>query len=144
MGLSSYLTSCICTPMFIVGDFNETLHQYERNSGFSNAIGSADFKRFISSSNLLEYSLSGHRYTRFHATSMSRIDRAFATPDCHLKFSGLLLMSRLPRGLSDHCPIILGLQRQTWGWEPFRFLSCWVSQPLFMEKLEVLILVTQF
>jgi len=121
--------------MFIVGDFNETLHQYERNSGFLNAIGSADFKRFISSCNLLEYSLSGHRYTRFHGTSMSRIDRAFATPDSHLKFSGLLL-SRLPRGLSDHCPIILGQQCQTWGWKPFRFLNCRVSQPLFMEKLE--------
>ena len=103
------LQAAFATPMFIVGDFNESSHQYERNSGFLNAIGSADFKCFISSCNLLEYSLGGHRYTRFHGTSMSRIDRAFATPYCHLKFSGLLL-SRLPRGLSDHCPMILGRQ----------------------------------
>ena len=103
------LQAAFATPMFIVGDFNESSHQYERNSGFLNAIGSADFKCFISSCNLLEYSLGGHRYTRFHGSSMSRIDRAFATPYCHLKFSGLLL-SRLPRGLSDHCPMILGRQ----------------------------------
>jgi hypothetical protein len=58
------LQAAFATPMLIVGDFNETLHQYERNSGFLNAIGSADFKCFISSCNLLEYSLSGHQYTR--------------------------------------------------------------------------------
>ena len=26
--------------------------------------------------------------------------------------------------------------RLTLGWKPFRLLNCWVSQPLFMEKLE--------
>jgi len=46
------LQAAFATPMFIGGDFNETLHPYERNSGFLNAIGSADFKRFIASSNL--------------------------------------------------------------------------------------------
>ena len=111
------------TPLFIVGDFNETLHQCESNSGYLNGIGSTDFKRFISNCNLLEYPLSGHRYTRFHGNSMSRTDRAFATPYFHLTFSGLLL-NRFPQELSDHCPMILGLQCQTWRWKPFRFLNC--------------------
>jgi len=60
------LQAAFVTPLFIVGDFNETLHQCESNSGYLNGIGSTDFKRFISNCNLLEYPLSGHRYTRFH------------------------------------------------------------------------------
>jgi hypothetical protein len=100
------LQAAFVTPLFIVGDFNETLHQCESNSGYLNGIGSTDFKRFISNCNLLEYPLSGHRYTRFHGNSMWRTDRAFATPYFHLTFSGLLL-SRFPQEFSDHCPMIL-------------------------------------
>ncbi|KAJ6855671.1 hypothetical protein NC651_040343 [Populus alba x Populus x berolinensis] len=66
---------------------------------------------------------------------MSRTDRAFATPYFHLTFSGLLL-NRFPQELSDHCPMILGLQCQTWRWKPFRFLNCQVSKPMSMDKLE--------
>ncbi|XP_011048001.1 PREDICTED: uncharacterized protein LOC105142186 [Populus euphratica] len=115
------LQSAFEIPLFLGGDSNETLNQNDRSSRCMNEVGSRDFSSFHSSSDLLEYPLSGHRYTRFSGHSISCVDRAFASPECHLKFS-MLTLTRRSRGLSDHCQMMLGVQNQDWGWKPFNLV----------------------
>jgi len=67
---------------------------------------------------------------------MSRVDRAFATPECHMQFSEPVLY-RFPRGLLDHYQLLLGMQHQEWGWRPFQFLNCWLHHPLFFENFKL-------
>lgn len=45
---------------------------------------------------------------------------AFATAPCYIQFQTLSLI-RYPRGLSDHCQLVLQSGQQDWGWRPFRF-----------------------
>jgi len=52
-------------PLFLVGDFNETLHQSDRSSNYLNQLGAREFRDFISGCNFLEYPLNDHRYTCF-------------------------------------------------------------------------------
>jgi hypothetical protein len=114
-------------PWFLIRDFNETLKRNEINSGYFNLAGSRHFQSFL---DLLEYPLTGHRYTWFRGRSMSRMDHAFSSPDCHVKFSGLFL-TRLPRGLSDDCELLLGNKDHKWGWKPFCFMdSTWLWESL--------------
>jgi endonuclease/exonuclease/phosphatase family metal-dependent hydrolase len=44
-------------PMVVLGDFNETLHVYERSSGYLNHSGSALFHIFLSDCELVEFNL---------------------------------------------------------------------------------------
>jgi hypothetical protein len=118
--------------LFVVG---ETLHFKDTSNGYINVRGSKAFKFFLNCCDLLEYPFHGHRYTWFRGSLMSRIDRDFATPDCFLHFPDLSF-SRYPRGLSDHCHLVIGSAIQKWGWRPFRFLDCWVSHPWFMKYLD--------
>ena len=57
------LKSAFEVPMFLVGDFNETLHPSERSSGFLNVTGSKAFKSLLSNCDFIEYPFAGHRYT---------------------------------------------------------------------------------
>lgn len=93
-------------PLVVIGDFNETLLPNERSSGNLNLSGSTSFRRFISDCELVEYNMQGHRFTWFRGGSMSRIDRAFASPEFQLQFPSLSLC-RYPRGMSDHCQLLL-------------------------------------
>ena len=68
-------------PLVVIGDFNETLLPNERSSGNLNLSGSTSFRRFISDCELVEYNMQGHWFTWFSGGSMSRIDRAFASPE---------------------------------------------------------------
>ena len=73
-------------PLVVLGNFNKTLHAHERSSGHLNSSGSTSFRKFISDCELVEFNLQGHRFTWFRGGSMSRIDRAFASPDFQLQF----------------------------------------------------------
>ncbi|XP_073263045.1 uncharacterized protein [Populus alba] len=86
---------------------------------------------------LVEFNLQGHRFTWFRGGSMSRIDKAFASPDFHLQFPSLSLC-RYPRGLSDHCQLLLQSPEVDWGWKPFHFINCWLSHPSFLTDFEAL------
>jgi hypothetical protein len=92
--------------LFLVEDFNETLHHFDISSKYLNFIGSNEFCNFITNCNLLEYHLIGHSYTRFQGQLINRIDRSFTTPNYHLIFSGLTLTC-YPKDLSNHCQMLL-------------------------------------
>jgi hypothetical protein len=93
-------------PLVVLGDFNETLHTHERSSGHLNLSGSTSFLRFIFDCELVEFNMQGHRFTWFKGGSISRIDKAFASPDFELLFLFLSLF-RYPRGMSDHSQLLL-------------------------------------
>lgn len=114
--------------------WNETLNACG-SRGFLNSASSKDFKSFINTYDLLEYHLHGHRYTWCRGSSMSRIDRAFASPACHRQFPDMVL-TRFSRGLSNHCQLVLGPTTQNWGWKPFRFFNGWVYHLRFMKGSE--------
>ncbi|XP_073265324.1 uncharacterized protein [Populus alba] len=124
-------------PLVVLGDFNKTLHAHERSSGHLNSSGSTSFHKFISDCELVEFNLQGHRFTWFRGGSMNRIDRAFASPDFQLQFPSLSLC-RYPRGMSDHCQLLLQSPEVDWGWKPFRFINCWLSHPSFLTDFEAL------
>jgi hypothetical protein len=118
-------------PLFLMGDFYETLLPEERSIGYINHVECRDLKKFLAICNLMEYPLSGHRFTWFRGGSMNRIDRSFSSPDCHLQFNDLM-----SRRLPDHRQLLLGYQEQIKGWKPFRFLDCWLTHPQFMPQIE--------
>jgi exonuclease III len=119
-------------PWFLAGDFNETMLRSDRSSGFINKVGSTAFRLFIDDCNLIEYNMSEGLYTWFRGGSMSKLDRIFSSPCCHLQFP-LLSLRRLPRGFSDHCPLILGVSPAEKGWIPFKFMDCWLHHPNFKD-----------
>ncbi|XP_061983093.1 uncharacterized protein LOC133702794 [Populus nigra] len=124
-------------PMVVIGDFNEILHAHERSSGYINHSGSAAFRNFLSDCALIEFKLQGSRFTWFRGGSMSCIDRAFASLEFHLQFP-FLSLCRYPRGMSDHCQLLLQTPKVDWGWKPFRFIKCWLSHPSFLADFETL------
>jgi hypothetical protein len=116
--------------------WNETLNACG-SRGFLNLASAKDFKSFINTYDLLEYHLHGHRYTWCRGSSMSRIDRAFASPACHRQFPDMVL-TRFSRGLSNHCQLVLGPTTQNWGWKLLTFgytiWDLWRAQRSFGEK----------
>jgi endonuclease/exonuclease/phosphatase family metal-dependent hydrolase len=73
-------------PMVVIGDFNEPLHAHERSSIYFNHLRSTSLRNFLSNCDLIEFKLQSHHFTWFRGGSMSRIDRAFASPEFHLQF----------------------------------------------------------
>lgn len=62
---------------------------------------------------------------------MERIDRVYANPSWSQLFPDANVL-HLPRTNSDHRPIILYFKKRADGGErPFRFESCWLSDPSF-------------
>lgn len=62
----------------MVGDFNETLNQTDRSSGYLHIRGSSAFRNFLDSCQLIEYQLVGGYFTWFRNRLMSKLDRAFS------------------------------------------------------------------
>jgi hypothetical protein len=114
----------------VLGDFNAVCSCEERRSR-STISGNDDFapfNNFIDDHYLIDLPLCGRNFTwyRGDGLSMSRLDRFLLSevwisvfPDC--------IQAALPRGLSDHCPIILTIDDQNWGPKPLRILKCWAD-----------------
>jgi hypothetical protein len=61
---------------------------------------------------------------------MSKLDRAFLNESFLLQFSNVML-HRLPREMSDHCPLLVSDCLLENGSRPFKFLDCWLQFPNF-------------
>ncbi|XP_038704713.1 uncharacterized protein LOC120000656 [Tripterygium wilfordii] len=68
--------------------------------------------------------------------SQSRIDRAFASVEWFSTFPSLRMWG-LPRGLSDHSPLLIETEKINWGPKPFRVLDCWWQHPWFLTTVQV-------
>ncbi|KAK3231468.1 hypothetical protein Dsin_003349 [Dipteronia sinensis] len=66
--------------------------------------------------------------------SWARLDR-FLVSHIILSWFTDLTQTKLPRTVSDHCPIILGVTTVNWGPKPFRFDNIWLEDKDLMEEV---------
>lgn len=122
----------------IIGDFNSILSERERVGVGENDM-SRDrrvFSEFVVGSNLLDVNLCGRKFTWYSSrgTCKSRLDRALINDLWASKWQDTELR-RLPRSVSDHCPIVLTTRNDDWGPKPFRFVNAWLSCPGFRDRV---------
>jgi len=119
-----------------LGDFNAIRTSGERRSRSvsSNNKDSAPFNQFIDGNFLIDLSLCGRNFTwyRGDGLSMSRLDR-FLLLEVWISFFPNCIQAALPRGLSDHCPIVLTIDEKNWGPRPLRMLKCWADVPGYFD-----------
>jgi len=105
----------------ILGDFNDVRSIDERRgqTDATDSVAYAPFNQFIDGNFLNDLPLCGRSFTwyRGDGIAMSRLDRfllsnfwAFMFPNC--------IQVALSRGLSDHCPILLTIDKENWGPKP--------------------------
>jgi endonuclease/exonuclease/phosphatase family metal-dependent hydrolase len=103
------------TAWCILGDFNAVRSIEERRSRSVNINNDdfAPFNHFIDDNFLFDLPLCGRNFTwyRGDGLSMSRLDHFLLSEDWLLLFPNCI-QSALPRGLSDHCPIMLTIDDQ--------------------------------
>ena len=127
----------------VIGDFNEVLSSADKCGGNPVNMRRAQiFKNCLDTCSLIYLGFQGPRYTWVNKQDIGffiqeRLDRAFANQDWMNLYSEASV-THLTRVHSDHCPILLCLDklsalRLT---RPFRFQPVWMSHPLFTSVLE--------
>ncbi|XP_021984853.1 uncharacterized protein LOC110880685 [Helianthus annuus] len=117
------------------GDFNSVRCIEERRNSRFNAAAANDFIRFISEAGLVEFGLKSGKFTYAVGNKLSRIDRFFVCEDFVNKWP-TTVYKILPRGKSDHNPVLLHTFSSNFGPKPFRFFNSWLDRKDF--KLVVL------
>ncbi|XP_072084416.1 uncharacterized protein [Arachis hypogaea] len=131
----SYITGLCQGPCYFLGDFNEIVQVEERQGNDTLPSSAEDFKNWISDMGLEDLPITDRKFTWFRGRSCSRIDRALV----NLEWLEVFPETRLrggPRGLSDHCPIIVEVNRQRDGPRPFRSLDSWFTHEGFMRLVK--------
>ncbi|XP_022024883.1 uncharacterized protein LOC110925224 [Helianthus annuus] len=121
----------------IIGDFNEVRVPEDRwNSNFdgNNAL---HFNNFIGTAGLLEYPMTGRKYTFMSGDGkkLSKIDRALVSDDFMYKWPNASLRA-LERTISDHSTLILATGRTDYGPILFRFFNSWLETPGLVEAVK--------
>lgn len=97
-------------PICLIGDMNSILVEDERvgNGGREAAGERRDFREFVDSCRLLDVPLQGRKFTCYKSNGSyrSRIDRTLINEKWAEQWRETGLR-RLPRSISDHCPIVL-------------------------------------
>ncbi|KAG9447760.1 hypothetical protein H6P81_013888 [Aristolochia fimbriata] len=122
-------------PWIIGGDFNVTRYNSENLGGRCRVTSAmTQFNSLIQDLSLIQPSLGGGQYTWSNRRS-SQLDRFLVTQgwlDLHKNVSGRVL----PRLTSDHNPIMLETEPDSWGVPPFCFEDGWLLEDGFKEKLK--------
>ena len=125
-------------PWVMARDFNEPLEDSDKLGGRAVGINrSLEFKECLDRCNMIDLGFSGTRYTwtnkrELMALIQERIDRFFVNPDwCSIFLE--VRVSHLTRCHSDHCPVLLCPKPIPFTHlpRPFRFQTCWLSDPSF-------------
>lgn len=109
----------------------------DKNNANLNRVLMGRFQRFLDDSNVKELPLHGRKFTWSNERSsptLVRLDRAFCCADWDDIFPDSLLQSAAS-GVSDHCPLVLGLNIVTQGKRRFHFESFWPKLPGFMDAV---------
>lgn len=119
-----------------MGDFNAILFLHERRGVAltSSVEGTQDFQQFLIDTGLNDVPLYGRKFTWYRpdGSSMNQLDQ-FLLSGSWLADRPLLAQWALPRGLSDHCPIVLKEKVAGWGPKPFRVFNGWDKVPGYAE-----------
>ncbi|XP_061368719.1 uncharacterized protein LOC133311659 [Gastrolobium bilobum] len=128
----------------LTGDFNEITSAEEKRGG-----GPIDYSRCIQFANVLsacgvlDLGGGGNRFTwrgpKFlHLDRVfKRLDRAVENENWRASFQDADVLT-LPRLFSDHCPVLVRLEKEEVGWRerPFRFLASWQADPRFSNLIK--------
>ncbi|XP_016192860.1 uncharacterized protein LOC107633774 [Arachis ipaensis] len=128
----SYIAGLCQVPFYFLGDFNEIMHLEERKESTTLSASAEDFRAWVNDMELVGLPLNDRRYTWFRGSSCSRIDKSLIT----LGWLEMYLGTRLrggPRGLSDHCTLIMEENRTFDGPRPFRSLDSWFTHEGFLR-----------
>ncbi|XP_025640952.1 uncharacterized protein [Arachis hypogaea] len=102
----SYIAGLCQVPCCFMGDFNEIVQVEERRGTDSLPLSAEDFKHWIQDMGVVDLPINDRNFTWFRGRSCSRIDRVLVSLEWLEKFPETRLHGG-PRGLSDHCPIIV-------------------------------------
>ncbi|QHN77891.1 Granule-bound starch synthase 1 [Arachis hypogaea] len=116
-------------------DFNEIVNVEERKGTTSLTASAEDFKDWIQDINLLDLLLNDRNFTWFRGRSCSRIDRVLVSLEWVEEFPEIRLRGG-PRGLSDHCSMIVEDSRLRDGPRPFRSLDSWFTHEDFFRMVK--------
>ena len=115
----------------ILGDFNTVRSADERKNTVFNEAMAMDFNAFIDETGLVEYPLIGRKFTflagKGNGEKQSKIDRVLVCGDTFNKWPNASLRA-LPRGFSDHCPLVLHMVSKNFGPKPFRWFNSWTKK----------------
>lgn len=119
------------------GDFNEIRSLGERKGCTRRDKGMLEFNNFIEELELFDVPMHGRQFTWSNSEDggrWNRIDRVLLSSEWIEKFK--LKLWGLPRGVSDHCPLLLMEDGRDWGPKPFRFINAWLLHPDFMSFIK--------
>ena len=126
------------TPWCVGGDFNVIRFPTERLGADQFTPAMNEFSEFIFSLGLVDIPLEGGKFTwsnNRETPAMSRIDRFLYSADWEDRYP-TVVQKRLPKLLSDHCPIMLESGKFLRGKRPFRFEIMWLKAEDFGEMVK--------
>ncbi|KAL7181748.1 hypothetical protein ACSBR1_040615 [Camellia fascicularis] len=124
-------------PWCLAGDFNEIRFMSDRKGCNRRDRGMLEFNNFIDRLALLDIPLHGRKFTWCNSVKggrWSKIDRFLLEPIWLEKYCFKLW--GLPRGVSDHCPLLLMEDLRNWGPRPFKFINAWALHSNFPTVVE--------
>ncbi|XP_015954321.1 uncharacterized protein LOC107478701 [Arachis duranensis] len=128
----SFIAGLCQVPICYMGDFNEVIQIEERKGQDRLTMSAEDFKNWIQDMQLLDLPLNNRKFTWFRGRSCSCIDRVLLSVEWIEEFSKIRLKGG-PRGLSDHCPIIVEDSKFRGGPRPFQSLDFWFTYEGFLR-----------
>ena len=130
----------LCNGAWLLGgDFNLIYQAADKNNANLDRAMMGRFRRFLDDMDLKEIPLLGRKYTwsnERRSPTLVRLDRAFCCGDWDNIFPDAVLQSTAA-GVSDHCPLILGLKVSTSGKRRFHFESLWTKIPCFLDVVKL-------
>lgn len=123
----------------IMGDFNVCLGPGETNKGSMWTRNMLDFREFLTREGLVDLNSSGPEFTWWDSCKsdpcFKKLDRCIVNGQWISNFA-LSFARILPRGLSDHSPIVVSLGKvQDRLKKPFQFFVHLIAAPGFMEAV---------
>jgi exonuclease III len=112
-------------PWVVAGDFNLIYQAADKSNSNLNRAMMGRFRRVLDDLELKEIPLIGRKFTWSYERedpTLVRLDRAFCTMDWEEVFPDAVLQSATA-GVSDRCPLILGLKVRNTGKRRFHFES---------------------
>lgn len=121
-------------PWVIAGDFNLIYQAADKSNSNLNRAMMGRFRRVLDDLELKEIPKFTWSNERENPT-LVRLDRAFCTTDWEEVFPDAVLQSATA-GVSDHCPLILGLKVRNTGKQRLYFESFWSKLDGFHESVQ--------
>ncbi|QHO22385.1 uncharacterized protein DS421_12g354800 [Arachis hypogaea] len=131
----SYVTRLCQISFCYLGDFNEIVHIEERKGATSLSATAEEFRAWVNDMELVDLTLNDRKYTWFTGQSCRHIDRGLVSLEWLVVYPDTRLRGG-PRGLSNHCPLIVEDRRRVQYTRPFRSLDSWFTHEGFLRMVK--------